>query len=322
MDRLLFVHLNQRFSNMKRWILKVLLTVPLLATTMCMVRAEHNHSPQFVRQMRAINTTGALLTASAAGGSGGGGGKRHDHGSRNSNSSRPTSPNARTDIHIVLARFDEALDHLEWLTQYNRAKLYTIYNRGETDVPSKWLSKNLLENVGRESFIYLSHIIKHYHSLADVMVFSQAINHFEKKYVDVDFQKDVEDLIHKRLVIPPESDGFAFFVPYCFPADKGLTTVRGLGNIKKDPIFTEGYTKMLNYTVEKPRFCPTACFAVTRNAILRNSRQYYIALTRTLNFYFNPIAGHFFERAWPEVFHSNCSAGTDFHCRFRAKNTC
>jgi hypothetical protein len=76
-------------------------------------------------------------------------------------------------IHIVLARYNETLDHLQWLQKYNSARLYTIYNRGETDVPSAWISKNCLENVGRESFIYLSYIIKHFHMLPEVVVFSQ-----------------------------------------------------------------------------------------------------------------------------------------------------
>lgn len=84
---------------------------------------------------------------------------------------------ARSDVHIIVARTNEPLDHLEWLVQYSRARLYTIYNRGETDVPSKWLSKNLLENVGREAYIYLAHIIKHYYDLADVNIFTQVMHY-------------------------------------------------------------------------------------------------------------------------------------------------
>ena len=67
---------------------------------------------------------------------------------------------------IVVARYNE---NIEWLN--NEMENCIIYNKG-----NKLNIKNeiMLENVGRESESYLQYIIKNYHNLPDVIVFTQA----------------------------------------------------------------------------------------------------------------------------------------------------
>lgn len=68
------------------------------------------------------------------------------------------------------------------------------------------------------------------------------------------------------------------------------------------------------HLVKNPRFVPTGFFAVTKDAIHRNPRSFYRDLARKLGSTNNPFEGHFLERAWPEVFLSQCSATEEFTC--------
>ena len=55
-----------------------------------------------------------------------------------------------------------------------------------------------------------------------------------------------------------------------------------------------------------PKFICGNFFAVTKEAILRRSRDFYIKLARILGREENPDLCNFFERAWPQVFNSTC----------------
>lgn len=219
--------------------------------------------------------------------------------------------NGISHIHVVIARYQENVDHLSWLQHIP----HTIFNRGEeVNVPLHIVER--LDNVGRESFLYLSYIAHNYHRLANITVFSQASQAVKHIYNDGDFRKDVEDMAFGRISLPAHTDGFAFCIPTytsVFNAQHlaHLSKVYGAGTVK---VLKEGYQNLLHFSVENPRFSGTGCFFVTRNAILRNSRQYYVKLARLLGRDNDPVEGHFFERAWPEVFHSNCTAGKDFNC--------
>ena len=114
----------------------------------------------------------------------------------------------RTDFMIIIARYEEPVDHLGWLKDYP----HVIYNRGpaivttssednkdtsNVDVLSSLRTVDVLDNVGRESFIYLSHIVHSYHKLHEINIFSQAVQRVESVnwYNDNNFKKDIEDLV-------------------------------------------------------------------------------------------------------------------------------
>jgi hypothetical protein len=229
-----------------------------------------------------------------------------------------------------------------------------------------------LENVGREAFIFLDHIVKHFDHLAEVNVFTQAVQNVRTLYTEEDFQSDVQKLAqaakNRSTLLSEENDGFVFLVPWC---ESSLHPLH-MKNLRKEfgeekcKIFTEGYRTLLNFTVENPRFSGTSCFAVTRQvnpflsvhppyniqyvcnanilssssscfvfynisnpiqpfhsqAIQRNPKEYYMHLARTIGQEMNPVEGHFFERAWPQVFHSRCSSEKTFHCLLNSKTKC
>ena len=73
-------------------------------------------------------------------------------------------------IRIVVARHTERIDDLVWLKEYT----HTIYSRSDWTYSRGLHIVPLYENVGREGFIYLSHILHHYHKLEPILIFSQA----------------------------------------------------------------------------------------------------------------------------------------------------
>ena len=221
-------------------------------------------------------------------------------------------------IEVVIARYNEDISHLNWLSEFP----HVIYNRGEEEVPAsagKSLTIiNQYENVGRESFIYLNHILHHFHHLANVTIFSQTCH--DKKdplnYDDNDFQETVRGFVNGTLSLNELNDGFAYLLPVCF---NWQFAVSGWG-FERDNYFKNLY----NFEVPQPRFAPTGAFAITRELILRQPKSYYANIIRTLSTENSPRIGHFFERTWSELFHSRCCAERDYYCHTGnvPSNTC
>lgn len=215
-------------------------------------------------------------------------------------------------VHVVIARFAEDISHLLWLSAFP----HTIYNRGDDVHNTSLKIVTRLENVGRESFLYLSHIVQHYHRLPETLVFSQAVQSVRHIYNDDDFRKDVEDFAIGKLSFSASNDGFAFCLPGCSSARDPRHIDDLFKRYQTREIFDSGYERLLNFSVANPRFSGTGSFFVHKSAILRNPREYYVRLARVLGRENDPVQGHFFERAWPEVFHSNCSGSPRFSCLF------
>ena len=70
---------------------------------------------------------------------------------------------------LIIARYNENLD---WLTKYNDFKIL-VYNKGE-ELDQNYNFKVLkLENLGRESHTWLTHIVNNYNNLNDINIFLQ-----------------------------------------------------------------------------------------------------------------------------------------------------
>ena len=223
-------------------------------------------------------------------------------------------------LHVVLSAYDEDLGGVTPIFMNNNFS-YTLYRRSDKDSePMK--QKIEFENVGRESYVYLKHIIEHYHHLAERIVFTQAHTLCVEKYAE-----DLINLNKGVLKLSPENDGFAFLMYTACQIGSSGYVGNGSAQIFYDiqvPVgfngptmkFSDIYKNLLKVdpVPENPRFIPTGCFVVTREAIHRQPREYYIKLIRTLNYENNPKIGFLFERAWPSVFHSSCTSGKKFQC--------
>lgn len=229
------------------------------------------------------------------------------------------SPQHLPPVLIVVARYRENISPLHWIKAYP----HLVYNRGSDIVD--FTSSMMTVNTGRESYIYLHHIIKNYNELSNVTIFLQADASNNPGGVhSPSVRMNVEALAGGKKTLPAESDGFAFVSVENNCQSKVMSSLvkrqfemidRLLHTHNAEHMLTTSYASVLNYTVPNPRFAPQGLFAVTRQAVHNNPVEYYESILQHLSHEVSPLFGHFMERAWPEVFHTKCSADpVQFFC--------
>jgi hypothetical protein len=222
----------------------------------------------------------------------------------------------KSEVLFVVSRFRESLESLCILKDYN----HVVYNRGEASTLKQcgFHVKERTENVGRESYVYLSHIIDHYDHLPPAIVFLQG---------DVkELRKDLAVLFDTgQVTLPPKSDGFAFLYSKCTSSRKAshiAELTKRYGPAVKD-LLLNGHEKLLDVSIANPRYSGFGYFIVTRDAILRRPKSFYLKLARLIGDRNDPFEGHFFERAWAEVFLSQCAMDTArYYCSLIPKIVC
>lgn len=222
----------------------------------------------------------------------------------------------RTEVVFVVSRFREKMDHLCYLTHFR----HVVYNRGDASSlhACGYRVLDRLENVGRESFVYLSFIVEHYDRLPPAMVFLQADNEYLKT--------DLADFFEKATVtLPPENDGFAFLHPSCTSSRnpnhlQALT--RKYGSPAKD-LLLHGHETLLHVDIKNPRYAGFGYFIVTRENVLRRPKSFYVELARRIGDRNDAYEGHFYERAWSEIFLSKCAADpVKYFCSLKRNLPC
>jgi hypothetical protein len=213
---------------------------------------------------------------------------------------------------IVAVRYKDPLPtefkYPLWFSKYP----HIIYNRGHGEFAPIFNTIDLLENCGREGYVYLLHLYENYDNLPEITIFAQ-YDHLlgEKECPDV-------TAIMADGKMAAINDGFAFVGNRCLD-DRVRVFLYGYERWGKtnedvknqmDTMFGPGYA------VPNPRYIPTAFFAVTREAVHRNPRDFYRKLAHLLNYDENPWQGHFIERSWPEIFKSQCGQQRLFCCKF------
>jgi len=205
---------------------------------------------------------------------------------------------------IVIARYNE---DLEWLRTYALGYRVVIYNKGKRvayDFPCEVIH---LDNIGRESHTYLTHLIKEYDHLSDVTIFLQG-------RID-----DLEGWVHEN----PENYlqqalqyGFSA-ARYFFMTPRNWLKV----DFESDPLYAEAYKTgslqksqnvFLTYACQFLGPLPTitltsykGCFAVSRKAVIRRPRSFYESMRETVSHHANPEEGHWLERMWAYLFGGN-----------------
>ena len=194
---------------------------------------------------------------------------------------------ATPSVMVILARYKESLHHLRWLQHVP----HVIYNRhlesaSDTDV------LNLVHqpiNVGREGWIYADHIVRNYHNLSDINIFSQAVHNVVIS--DEGFHEEVELLVRGGKSLK-QRNGFAYFGNMCLKVRShmgDIDMVKNKFNISDSatPRTAAGMREIISKIIDKKdlpadperlRFTPTAVFAVTRAAIHSNPIDYYVRL--------------------------------------------
>lgn len=229
-------------------------------------------------------------------------------------------------INIVIARYKESTAHLRWLGRYP----HIFYNRGEKLVDSDVLhSVYQPKNVGREGWIYVDHIIKNYHNLSDINVFSQTS---QSAISEIQFRKYVEALASGEMSLSGNgTDGFGYFGTCCLVAKFGMGSV---GEVKHKYNISErayerdqvGMHEIITKIIQKEdipapellRFNPTAVFAVSRARIHSNPIAYYERLRDYVLGDGDLPMGHgegiVVERSWAYIFNSHCGHAASYEC--------
>ena len=181
---------------------------------------------------------------------------------------------------IVVSRFKE---NTGWISSaQSLGYKITEYNKFE--------GKNLLQNVGKESHTYLTHIVRNYDNLADITIFLQGnpLEHCKNLF------ESLEGIRYQK--IPFQYYGLS----------EGLITCDGNGRphcgVTHLPL-GKLYTHLFDKVPPDVFVCNSAGqFAVTKDLIRRNPVHLYEKCLMTLSYDINPIEGFCMERMWTSLF--------------------
>jgi hypothetical protein len=222
-------------------------------------------------------------------------------------------------VEIVVARYNE---NMEWIkNEPFNASSYIVYNKGSNSdfaKTDKFKEEIKLDNVGRETHSYLTHIINNYDnkSLADITVFLPGSVELSHKY------DKASRLMNKILETSSNSDAFActlsdepvFDELKDFKIDNSMSSNENNRKINTDASiqisdirpYGEWYKSTFsNKNIDSKCVTYNSIFGITRETILKNPKSYYEELNNQVNTHHNPETGHFFERAWPSVFYQS-----------------
>lgn len=187
---------------------------------------------------------------------------------------------------LVVSRYNEDIN---WLTKIHTWNI-AAFNKGEP-VEGNFSFKQL-PNVGRESETYLNYIITNYDNLNDFTGFIQGnpFDHFEG------CAADTSHIINYINTIKITQD-FTFF------GDHDLHECDHTGRPHHPGLNLYEYANYIKIDIPQIiRFRAGAQFIVSRERIIKNSKEFYCNILRTVNTEISPIQGFLLERLWQYIF--------------------
>jgi len=211
----------------------------------------------------------------------------------------------RDNVKVIIARYRE---DISWADELGYD--YVVYDKG--GAPAE--NSIELENIGRESHTYLTHIVRDYETLAPVNVFVQG-NPFD--HIDDRKQGSVEMLRNMIADVAEKSvpfRGFAWFKLKCDrlgrphdlrkPENEGRWAGWG-----KDIPLAEVFEKLFNaeFPSQLVVRAPAGLFAVTGERIRTRPKAFYEYALRLIEAdpHDENNTGHAFERLWQHIFNGN-----------------
>ena len=192
----------------------------------------------------------------------------------------------KKNIEIVVARYQENID---WLSEYY--PFVTIYNKGDSDFPEQ----KKLDNVGRESHTYLTHIIDNWDNLADKTFFCQGNVSDHPVFPTFKYLFNKEDL---KINLDCHNST-------CYQFWGHIINGHLLGLDHSPYTFGQWWIQYVKKPIPHPslfQWASGANFSVSRDLIKQNSLEYYQHLRNSLRNCPNPEEGHYFERSWFYIF--------------------
>jgi hypothetical protein len=187
-------------------------------------------------------------------------------------------------ICIIVARYNE---NVEWTKQFPNV---IIYNKG-TKLDNNY-NEVFLDNVGREGHTYYKYICDNYDNLSDYTIFLQGTpfdhspniisnltKYINSKDLSIDFEFLSEQIYYSSLDI--EFNTFW----QCQNIHKNWERVFGVNIGNHECIFGAG-----------------AQFIVSKNKILKNTKEFYKNIVKMLEYTIDPLEGYDIERFHKYIF--------------------
>jgi hypothetical protein len=217
---------------------------------------------------------------------------------------------------IVIARYNE---NLEWLKEnpFNQFH-YIVYNKGDNDdyyKSDKFVKQVKLENVGRETHSYLSHIIQNYDNLNAFTVFFPGSIELENRHDrakrllgDIQYDSDIFACVSSDVPVLEVNKNFS--IDSYLSSNELNRKINGDSKMFPADIrpFGEWYKNTFgDVNTESKCFTQNSMFGVRKETILAKPKSYYETLITQVNRHHNHEAVHFFERSWETVFYPSLS---------------
>jgi hypothetical protein len=216
--------------------------------------------------------------------------------------------NSENNIEIVIARYNESL---EWLKDKPFNKYPVIcYNSGKNN--DFYKSDNMkiinIENIGKEAYVYLYHIVLSYNNLADLTIFlpgsiisAHKFNMAKEQIYLVEKHKNTVFLSSKFDNI--RDDLYDFQLDHwCSTSNENikknaecklnLSEIRPFGKWY-DHHFNNIHTQYINFL---------GILGISKKHILNHPKEYYENLLKEFK-HPNDEVAHYFERSWQAIFY-------------------
>ena len=206
---------------------------------------------------------------------------------------------------IVISRFNE---NIEWVEEFNSKYKVIIYNKGgnlDSDINCQIIN---ISNVGREAHTWVYHIYKNYDQIDDNTVFLQGRINDLGCMAFIDINKYFLGLEKQDFCV----SRFGLLTPFHWKKNLGIhkdpryeKNWNSLQISKNKDGFRKFSTNLFGYV---PIICPTSyggCFAVSKSAILKYPKEFYLNLLNILDHHIHPIEAHYMERLWCYMFSNN-----------------
>ncbi len=206
---------------------------------------------------------------------------------------------------VIISRFNEKLD---WIKNINREFEIIIYNKGEKIELGNDYKLIEIANVGRESHTWLYHILGNYENISENNIFLQGRIDDLGCMSHKDISKYLKNLNKNGF----NSSRLGLLSPFHWKdnlsIDKDIRYKEAWNQnkISKNQLGFRKYSKQ--FFPKIPIIVPTSyggCFAVSKDAIYKHSKDFYLKLLDTVNKHSHPIEAHFLERLWCYMFSEN-----------------
>jgi hypothetical protein len=194
--------------------------------------------------------------------------------------------NYMKNIKIIVSRYNE---DIEWTNNFK--KNIILYNKGN-ELPSEYNSI-ILPNVGREGHTYYYHIYNNYDNLADYNIFLQG-NPFDHSPHIID---DIKNILNDENLE----------LSFKFLSNIVISCNLYFCNYHHNLPLREVYNKIFNINISNKNieFGVGAQFIVSKETILKNSKEFYYNIIKLLDYSVNPIEGYVIERFHKTIFSFN-----------------